>query len=95
MATTIQPDEQTQEFIRLLYQNKKNNPILSYYDLADESVKSVFNTFVRYEPSHENSSFSISDAKDVTAYFINVSAASQNPRYHDDQTNQEHVYEDS
>ena len=41
--------------------------MLSYNDLADESVKSVLNTLAGYEPNHKSPLFSINGAKDVTA----------------------------
>ena len=50
--------------------------------MADESVKSVLNTFAGYETSHESPPFSINDAKDVTANVISVTAAIQDPKYH-------------
>ena len=82
MATTSQPNQESQELTRLFYQTKKTLPILRYKDMTDESVKPVLNTFAGYEPNHESLLFSISDAKDVTADYISVSAAIQDPRYH-------------
>ena len=72
----------------MFHQTKKTLSILSYNDLTDESVKTVLKTFAGYEPSHGNSPFSISDAKDVTAKLINVSTAVQNPKYHDNANKQ-------
>ena len=83
MATTSQPNEETQELIRLLYQTKNTLTILSYNDLTDENVKHVISSFSRYEPNHERSSFSINDAKDVTANVINILICVQNLKYHD------------
>ena len=67
MVTTSQSNEETQELIRLFHQSKKTLPMLSYNGLTDESVKPVLKTFIRYEPNHESSPFSIKDAKDVSA----------------------------
>ena len=49
MATTSQPNEETQVLIRLFHQTKKTLPILSYNDLNDENVKLVLNIFAGYE----------------------------------------------
>ena len=83
MATKSQPNEETQELIRLLHQTKKTLPILSFNDLTDESVKPELNTFARYESNYESPKFSINDAKNVAANLINDSTAAQNPKYHD------------
>ena len=59
-------------------------PILSYKDKTDESVKSVLNTFSGYEPNNKSPTFSINNAKDVTASLISVSAAIRDPKYFGD-----------
>ena len=56
--------------------------MLSYKDMTDESAKLLLNTLTGYEPNHESPPFSINDAKDVTASFISVTVAIQNPKYH-------------
>ena len=82
MATTSQPNQESQELTRLFHKTKKTLPILSYKDMTDESVKPVLRTFDGYEPNHESPPFSINDAKDVTANLISVTAAIQDPKYH-------------
>ena len=82
MATTSQSNEEAQELKRLFHQTKKTFPILSYKDMADESVKPVLNTLAGYEPYHESPPFSINDAKYVTANLISVSDTIQDSKYH-------------
>ena len=67
MATTSQPNQETQDLIRLFHQIKKTLPILRYNYLPDKSIKPVLNAFAGYEPNHENPLFSINDTKNVTA----------------------------
>ena len=50
--------------------------------MPDECVKPVLNTFAGYELNHERPSFSLNDAKDVTANFISVTTAIQDLKYH-------------
>ena len=87
MAITGQPNEETQELIKLFHQNKRTLLILSYNELTDEGVIPVLNIFATCESSHERSLFSISDAKDVTASLISVSSAVQNPKQHENSKN--------
>ena len=86
MATTSQPNQETQELTRLYYQTKKTLPILSCKDMTDESFKPVLNIFAGYEQNNESLPFSTNDANDVTPNLINVSNAVQDPKYHDNPT---------
>ena len=88
MLTTRQPNEESQELIRLFHQTKKTLRIPSHNELTDESTKPVLNKLARYEPNNERSPFSISDAMGVTAHLINVSTAVQSSKYHDTPANQ-------
>ena len=82
MATTSQPNQESQELKRSFHQTKNTPPILSYKDIADEGVKPVLNTLAGYEPDQVSSPFSIKDAKDVTANLVSVTAAIQDLKYH-------------
>ena len=82
IATTSQPNQESQDLARLFHQTNKTLPILSYKNMTDESVKPVLNTFAGYEPNHEIPTFSINDTKDVTANLISITAAIQDPKYH-------------
>ena len=68
---------------RLFHQTKRTLLILSYKDLADESVKPLLISFARYEPNHETLTFSINDVIDFTAYLVDVSTAVWNLKYDD------------
>ena len=48
--------------------------------MADESVNPVLNKLAGYKPYHESPTFSVSNAKDVTAELIGVTAAIQDPK---------------
>ena len=63
MATTSQPNQETQELARLFDQTKKTLPILSEKDTTAESVKPVLNTLTGYELNHENPQLSIKNVK--------------------------------
>ena len=67
----------------MYHQTSKTVPILGYNELTDESVRPELNACAGYELSHEIASFSIKEAKEVTARLINASTAVQNPKYHD------------
>ena len=83
MATTSQPNEETQKITRLFHQTKKTLSLLTYNELSDESVEHVLKTFAEYEPNHDRPPFSINDEMDVTADQFNVYTAVQNPKYRD------------
>ena len=51
--------------------------------MNDEIEKTVLNTLSRYDHNHESPPFCINDAKDVTESLILVTAALQDPKYHE------------
>ena len=55
---------------------------MRYVDETDECIKPVLNTFAGYEPNYENPTFSIDDAKDVTANLINLVSIIEDPEYY-------------
>ena len=63
----------------MFHKTKKTPPILSYNDLADESVNPVLSKFAGYEPNHEIPPFSIKDARDATANLNYIYTAVQDP----------------
>ena len=83
MGKISQPNEETQELVRLFHETKKTLPILSHTDLTEKSVNPVSNAFLRYETNHERLQLSINDVKDVTVSLFNASSAVQNPEYHE------------
>ena len=95
MATTSQPNQDTLELIRLFQQTKKMLPILSYNDMTNESVKPVLITLAGYELNHESLTFSINDARDVTASLISATVPFRRPKYHVNPKNQYYGYQNS
>ena len=82
MEADIQSHEQAQKLKKLFHQTKKTLYILQAVDETDESIKPVLITFTGYEPNHENSPFSIDDAKDVTPNLINLASIIENPEFY-------------
>ena len=95
MATTSQPNQESQELTRFVHQTKKTLPMLSYKDMTDESVKPVLNRFAGYEHNHESPPFSINDAKEVTGNLMGVTIAIQDPTHHVQPNKPVIDYEDS
>ena len=82
MADEGRIHEQAKKLNRLFYQTKKSLCLLRNVAEIYDCIKPAFNIFAGYETNHENPSFSIDDAKDVTANVLILTPTIGDPKYY-------------